>query len=384
MYCSHCGKKVGDTMLFCPFCGEPIVIPEQDDPKPAEPAAQTVPAPEPIPGERTDGASEAESARPEPETSLAEESADAGETDAAAELLNWSRERESHTDAWARPEQPEEPFTPLQLDADDGEAEDWREEISRKKQSVAQEKKPPRMHRDEGEPVRLEGSAPKLELDVEGAKPAGDGKARRKHANTLVPPKTMDPNDIFMDGKADDYDEYDSYDDDTSDEFSSPFVYEDEEEGSFFMRHLRGIVGLSMFAILLLLFVIFAFSKAGQITLAKANLAWSTEAYSTLGYQSYQAGQYSQAGLYYERALQRSPNNYSYASSAAMAYYEAGDVDRSTAMLKRCAEIDPVKLEPYVYLLKLYPDAASRPWDVTQLLQQGYRQTGDSRLNVTG
>ena len=31
MYCSHCGKKVGDTMLFCPFCGEAIVIPDQDD-----------------------------------------------------------------------------------------------------------------------------------------------------------------------------------------------------------------------------------------------------------------------------------------------------------------------------------------------------------------
>ena len=34
MYCSHCGKKVGEDMLFCPFCGKPIVIPEQDD-KPA-------------------------------------------------------------------------------------------------------------------------------------------------------------------------------------------------------------------------------------------------------------------------------------------------------------------------------------------------------------
>jgi len=31
MYCSQCGKKLGDAMLFCPFCGEPIVIPEQDD-----------------------------------------------------------------------------------------------------------------------------------------------------------------------------------------------------------------------------------------------------------------------------------------------------------------------------------------------------------------
>jgi hypothetical protein len=53
-------------------------------------------------------------------------------------------------------------------------------------------------------------------------------------------------------------------------------------------------------------------------------------------------------------------------------------------MLKKCVEINPTLLEPCIYLLKLYPDAAQRPWDITQLLQQGYQQTGDSRLNVTG
>ena len=36
MYCSQCGKKVAENMLFCPFCGAPIVIPEQDDVLPAE------------------------------------------------------------------------------------------------------------------------------------------------------------------------------------------------------------------------------------------------------------------------------------------------------------------------------------------------------------
>ena len=30
MYCAHCGKKVTDGMLFCPFCGKEIQIPEQD------------------------------------------------------------------------------------------------------------------------------------------------------------------------------------------------------------------------------------------------------------------------------------------------------------------------------------------------------------------
>ena len=43
MYCSHCGKKVTDTMLFCPFCGDPIVIPDQDDDEPAPGQAEETP-----------------------------------------------------------------------------------------------------------------------------------------------------------------------------------------------------------------------------------------------------------------------------------------------------------------------------------------------------
>ena len=246
------------------------------------------------------------------------------------------------------------------------------------------QKHPPETHREGDSPVRLEGSAPKLDLKKDGEGENGGKKPARKRPNTLVPPKTMNPDDIFMDGEKADPDDYDPYDDDTDAGFNEPFVYEDEDEGSFFMRHLRGIVGLALFAILILMFVIYAFSKAGQQTLARANLAWSTEAYSTLGYQNYQDGQYVQAGQFYERALQRDPDNYGYASSAAMAYYQAEEKERSTEMLKRCIQIDPSRLEPYVYLLRLYPEAASRPWDVTQLLQQGYQTTGDSRLNVTG
>ena len=38
MYCSRCGKKVLDNMLYCPFCGAEIIIPEQDGDGAAEPA----------------------------------------------------------------------------------------------------------------------------------------------------------------------------------------------------------------------------------------------------------------------------------------------------------------------------------------------------------
>ncbi len=384
MYCSHCGKKVGETMLFCPFCGDPIVIPDQDE------APEAAPAPDPIPEKAVEtpssdpiapAAAEGTEALP-PQSDPAE--------DAKAELLDWSLERLAGSDESDPPNSQTEvePFSPLRLDEPEAEASDWRAEISRRKESVPLEKKAPEMRRVDEDPVRLEGSAPALNLDIEGAKPAeGRKNASRKHANTLVPPKTMNPNDIFMKGKPSAYDrleEYDPYDDDAAGAFDAGFAYEDAEENSFFMRHLRGIVGLGLFVILLLMFVIYAFSKPGQISLDKVNLAWSTEAYSQLGYQSYQAEQFSQAGLYYERALMRDPENYNYASSAAMAYYQANDVEKASAMLKRCVAINPNLLEPYIYLLKLYPDAADRPWDVTKLLQQGYKQTGDSRLNVTG
>lgn len=386
MYCSQCGKKIGDTMLFCPFCGEPVVIPDQDDDR-APCAAQStdVSAQEVAPEEADVSAQEA---APGIADALTPEApAPAGETveDAEAELLDWSRDRSrrAQDDEWSPRYASEEPFEPLKLEqeAPPPDQEDWKAEIAQKKQAQASGRKAPETRRGEGEPIRLEGSAPRLEKEAEGAKRSGKSRAsRRKHANTLVPPKTMNPNDIFMQSRASAFDEdYDEYDEDPDDDFAI-----DDDEGSFFMRHVRGIVGLALFVILVLMFVIFSFSKAGQYTLAKANLAWSVDAYSQLGYESYQAGRYAQAGLYYEHALQRDAKNYSLASSAAMAYYQAGKADKATEMLKKCVEIDPTLLEPYVYLLKLYPEVAERPWDITQLLQQGYQMTGDTRLNVTG
>ena len=193
---------------------------------------------------------------------------------------------------------------------------------------------------------------------------------------------------MFMDSKPDAYDaadDYDAYDDvDVDRGRDEGYIYEDEVEGSFLMRHIRGIVGITLFVIMVLLLAIYAFSEAGQRSLAKANLAWNTDVYSAMGYQFYQQAQYDQAGLYYERALSRDPGNYSYASSAAMAYVTGKNTDKAAAMLKKCVEIDPTRVEPYVYLLNLYPEAANRPWDVTQLIQDGYVKTGDSRLAVTG
>ena len=49
-------------------------------------------------------------------------------------------------------------------------------------------------------------------------------------------------------------------------------------------------------------------------------------------------------------------------------------------MLRKCVQIRPEAVEPYIYLLNLYPNANSRPWDVAQLLKKGYELTGDERL----
>ena len=413
MYCSHCGKKVNDTMLFCPFCGEPIVIPEQDEPAASAPAADSVPA-QPVAAPMPEAAKSETEAAPTPDepkgeieaapTPVPEPAApspepasppDASEADtparparevgeAEAELLDWDRTRREYAkrDVWANPSPSGEDFSPLDL-KDEAEKDDerFREEIARRKEQTAPEKKPPEP-RSIFEPAHLDGEAPKLKADIEGAKPIRE--KPRKGANTLVPPKQMNPKDIFMDGGDDDDDDYDvpaKKKKKKRDE--EEFVYEDADEGSFFMRHIRGIVGLALFVILILMFVIFAFSKAGQQSLARINLAWSVDTYTELGAQCFEDGQYAQAALYYERALQRDPQNYDYAQSAVMAYEKTGNKEKEAEMLKRCAEIRPDALEPYFYLLQLYPEA-DRPWDITQLLQQGYERTGDPRLNVKG
>lgn len=388
MYCSQCGKKVDDAMLYCPFCGKAIVIPDQSDALPPEKPDMS---PTPAQAGAPENDAPVESPSAESENEVSEHGNEQGDTlEAEAELLDWSRQRrEMSDDPWAEREDPAgERFTPLRLEEEQGAPQgDWREAITRKKQQEgAPDRHPPETSRRDAEPVRLEGSAPSLELDVQVARPRGNRKRARNHANTLVPPKTMNPKDIFMDGRAPDYEEGpDAYDDVGRREFSDDaYAFEGDDENGFFMRHLRGIVGLALFLMLIVMFVIYAFSRAGQLTLAQVNLAWTIESYNQLGYESYQAGKYEQAGLHYEHALQRDPGNYGFASAAAMAYFEGGRTEKSAEMLKRCIQINPTLLEPYIYLLKLYPEAADRPWDVTQLLQQGYQQTGDTRLNVTG
>ena len=76
-------------MLFCPFCGEPIVIPEQDAKEAAAPETKPEPIAQTLPVEET---AVPEPDEPVPEDARSSEEAIAvppsGESDAAEELLN--------------------------------------------------------------------------------------------------------------------------------------------------------------------------------------------------------------------------------------------------------------------------------------------------------
>jgi hypothetical protein len=215
---------------------------------------------------------------------------------------------------------------------------------------------------------------------------ASDGPKRVNAA----PMREFNPDDIFMDEvhHEDAYDdEYDdAYDrtelDDDDDDFIDDFEFEEKEHGGFFQRHIRGIVGLLLFLLLLVICAVWAFSPKGQLVLAKMNLAWTPQVYADLGYAAYQQDSDKLAARYYEKALARDESNYEYAHSAMVAYYDAGETESAAAMLKKCIEMDPDNPEPYQEMLILYPDDESRPWEITELIRLGYQRTGHEALKL--
>ena len=335
MYCGQCGKKVMDNMLFCPFCGSPIVIPDQDEASTAAPKEQR--QAEPV------RRSEDVQGRTAPESPF-------GAEDAPAEQR--------------APEEaaPVEEFVPLRFDFDAPDPE------------------------PEPAPAPEPVEAPRVEDAPEPAPPKRRPVAKRpvnerkRSANTFIPVKEMDMDDIFLDGgdQEDDYDLDEGYEDDYGDDFD----YEERESGGFFQRPIRGLVALILMLILLVVCAAWAISPKGQLVLAQVNLAWSAEAYADLGYDAYQKDSDLLAARYYERAFERDPNNYEYAHSAMVAYYEADKIDSAAAMLKKCVDLDPDNPEPYEEMLILYPDAESRPWEITELVRMGYQRTGAESLKL--
>ncbi|MBR6767127.1 MAG: zinc-ribbon domain-containing protein [Clostridia bacterium] len=390
MFCSQCGKKLKDTMLFCPGCGAPIETFDDDEENTApagsgKPELITEPEPkaaipekqEEVPEEELCNEEEEDIRFEEHEPEPAEEEVPVPEMPPIKreprEELSFSELPDSKDSRNAE----EEEFVPLDIDLSDEP-----EEMSWEKLEPKVERRPPVISNRDDDAVRLNGRAP--QLGERNRRPAETDSKRRpvidkqpRAAQTFVPSRIPDPDDLFMD-EEDPYDEFDDVE--YADLPDDDFEFEDEGESNFFLRHIRGIMGLSLLLLLALVCMIYVFSETGQTALAKMNLAWNPEVYSKVAYEYYENGLYEMSGSFYEKALARDEDNYSYAISAASAYIYADDTDRAASMLKKSISLDPSKAEPYIYLMNIYPDAANRPWDVSQLLQQGYGRTGDDRL----
>ena len=351
MYCGQCGKKVMDNMLFCPFCGSPIVIPDQDDA-----AARPAPALRNEAADRPEAAEKSAAPEPKPEKKPEKKQL---EPAYPASLFDAPAAQEF------APEEPEEEFVPLSFDFEEkAEAAEAPEEAPA--ETVEAEKEAPVDIPDEEVPAPARRPAPQTKRPQS---------ARKRPANTYIPVKEIDPDDIFMDNEDDEYDIDEDYD-----ELDEDYYYEDREDGSFFQRHVRGIVGLLLFIVLVAICAFWANTGRGQTILARFNLAWRAETYAELGYAAYQENNDLMAARYYEKALARDEDNYEYAHSAMVAYYEADQIEASASMLKRCIAMDPDNPEPYQELMILYPDAEQRPWEVKELIRQGYERTGDASL----
>lgn len=322
-----------DNMLFCPFCGSPIVIPDQDDTRPSQIAAKSMPV-------------EVETVSdPIPELT-ADENSD---------------ENKIGTEEIA----PDE-FVPLDFEQSEPERkQDDAAALTAEVSEILSEQL-------RQEPVRLQGMKP----DLSPARQFGAPKiaSSRKNADTFVPQRKFDPNDMFMDAVEDEEDyDYDDEDDDYDD-------YGEQDENGFWVRHIRGLVALLLLAVVAAVLVGWSFSNSGQQALARADLAWRPSVYAEIAYNAYQNGHYSQAGIYYSKASARDSANYDYASSAGVAYYMAQDLVNAETMARLAIRIDPKKISAYDILLRLYPDTSMRPLEIQNLLQNGYKLTGDSRL----
>ena len=106
----------------------------------------------------------------------------------------------------------------------------------------------------------------------------------------------------------------------------------------------------------------------------------SAAVYAQQGQEDSAQSGYEEAGAYYLKALEFDPTDRDTAIDAANAYIRAGNAGRAAEALEYLIAIDPNDSAPYNTLKQLYPDAASRPQHVTQLLRQGAQNTGDASL----
>ena len=370
MYCGQCGKKVMENMLFCPFCGSPIVIPEQDasipEPAPVEEAAPVEERAFEAPAAPEEEIAETEEAEQEAFVPL----------EGARPVSLFADEDEQ-----VKPAPDRKAFVPLSFSFEQQLQEAQEAEAAEIKAEA--EEDPPVKDEKPGPEVNI----PKAVMDELTRRPARRPaqelrRPQNRVASTYIPIKEIDPDDMFMDRFDDDEDDYDMDEAPSRARYDDEFDFEEPEQGGFFQRHIRGIVGLLLLLVMAAICAAWAFSPKGQESLAKVNLAWTAKPYAEMGYEAYNRGSHLQAARYYEKALSLEQDNYEHAHSAMVAYYDAYEIESAAEMLKKCIEMDPKNPTPYQEMLILYPDPVTRPWEISELIRLGYQRTGDATLNV--
>ena len=213
---------------------------------------------------------------------------------------------------------------------------------------------------------------PRLSRTSAPVKPRAATGARRVY--TVVPQRELDPDNLFLEDEAED---------DLADfvsEYFDDYRYEEPTKQNFFLRHIRGVVCLTLLAIVTLIVGYWLLYGSGQRVLGQLYISSDPATYITLGDEANEAQNYETAGAYYLKALSLDPTDRNCAINAANAYIRAGNSGGAAEALEYLIAINPDDLAPYVTLKQLYPDAASRPQRLTQLLQQGYERTGEESL----
>lgn len=401
MYCTKCGKKNADDRLFCGFCGSPLDAPEQA-PSPEDAERKLYGRPEPAPAvvELETGAEKAVGPEGQSEASLSrrarrERQAEAAAREAAArEEDEWPEldieppiaprtqarpapvERtRTHSAEPPRPEADEEGFCAGALDEEYGEVADIPPE-----EDAPDEAEDPLARPLLREPVELRAKhPPRLSRQSAPVKPHAATGARR--VNTVVPPRTPDPDDLFLEDEADAEDDIADF----VDEYLSDYRYEERPGGNFFVRHIRGFVTLILLLVFALGIYFWLAFGSGQRLMGQLYISGNPATYVELGKEAETAGDYAEAGDYFLKALEvrgaeLDSSDRDTAVNAANAYIRAENAGRAAEALEYLIAIDPNDPAPYNTLKQLYPDAASRPQRVTQLLQQGAQNTGDASL----
>lgn len=354
MKCPNCGRENPGIRLFCSGCGELL------DSEAGMPAPDTIEPDDDIKIYR-----KAKEPEPVPDAKETEEPDDAAFLD---------DEPDGETDFFTRRERVRRLYE-----------EDW-PELTQKAEPLARERifdgRADEKPKSDGSPYARPSQDVRRPPTLTQRRPVRAGQPGKP--STLVPRRdvTLDPERLFtVRGETpfdeDDFDRAPRAPRKTARRVSP---YEEAESQTFFMRHVRGIVGMILLIVTATIVLTWAFTPSTQLVLAQIDLAWSPSAYASLGTTAYNAGNYAEAGRYFEAALKKDADNVNYAIYAANSYIQNGETARAAAMLKKLIALKPDNADYYVTLIGIYGGYENLPADAKALVDEGYTRTGDDRL----